>query len=300
MKKIVIIGGMPRSGTNLARRIIGSHSKIAIPTGEFKFFRQLSNGKSVREILANPRLKEWNVDFSDLYAAQPAKVFIQTLTRYAENVGKEIPGEKTPQNEFFFDLIKEWLKDFDIKFVHLVRNPFDVMASIKHFQAVKNMNKYKFQNFSEHIVNWKRSVSMGLARAYVDPQKYFVLKYEDLASEPSRMTSELCEFIGVDFEEERMLSMTNYEGHKDNTSFPLNGDKQFRPSQGIRKPKSRKDHLSRGEIIRICDGCQELALAMGYKESEFQTQPPETSKGRFLTKLKQWIRAHIFSRISTN
>jgi hypothetical protein len=99
MKKIVIIGGMPRSGTNLARRIIGSHSKIAIPTGEFKFFRQLSNGKSVREILANPRLKEWNVDFSDLYAAQPAKVFIQTLTRYAENVGKEIPGEKTPQND---------------------------------------------------------------------------------------------------------------------------------------------------------------------------------------------------------
>jgi hypothetical protein len=49
---------MPRIGNNLARRIIGSHSKIAISTGEFKFFTQFSKSKRIRGILANSRLKE--------------------------------------------------------------------------------------------------------------------------------------------------------------------------------------------------------------------------------------------------
>ena len=66
MSKFVLIGGVPRSGTNLARRIIGSHSKIAIPPGEFQFFRQYVKGKSVAQILANKRLKLWNIDLSDL------------------------------------------------------------------------------------------------------------------------------------------------------------------------------------------------------------------------------------------
>ena len=53
MRKFILIGGISRSGTNLVRRVIGSHSKIAIPPGEFNFFSKYNNGKTVKEILAN-------------------------------------------------------------------------------------------------------------------------------------------------------------------------------------------------------------------------------------------------------
>lgn len=296
MKKIVIIGGMPRSGTNLARRIIGSHSQIAIPTGEFKFFRQYVKGRSIREILANPRLKEWNVDFSDLYEAEPQEVFVKTLFRYAASAGKEIPGEKTPQNEFFYDTLKDWLAGYHLKFVHLVRNPFDAMASFKNFQTKKNRQQYDLKKMSIHSRNWQRSVAMGLARAYANPNNYYLLKYEDLTADPKRKTQELCDFLEVDFEGERMLNMVDFQEHNDNTSFPQN-DSGEHPGRGaIRKSESRKKFLSKSEMIKIGSNCGELALALGYDDSDFIVTPPETSMVGVVKKIKKFAREHILSQ----
>ena len=139
----------------MARRIIGSHSKIAIPPGEFQFFNQWSDGKDPKTILSNKRLEKWGIDFSDLYTLDHQKAFIRTLERYALAIGKEIPGEKTPFNEFYYPMIKDCLKEFDLKFIHLVRNPLDVMASYKHFSSRKNQKKYKLNSIKAHIVNWQ-------------------------------------------------------------------------------------------------------------------------------------------------
>lgn len=43
-RRFVLIAGMPRSGTNLVRRIVGSHSEIAIPSAEFVFLEKYSWG----------------------------------------------------------------------------------------------------------------------------------------------------------------------------------------------------------------------------------------------------------------
>jgi len=58
LDRVVIIGGMPRSGTNLARRLIGSHSMIAMPTVEFNFFFKMAAGQSVKQILEDPKLRK--------------------------------------------------------------------------------------------------------------------------------------------------------------------------------------------------------------------------------------------------
>ena len=296
MLKFVLIGGIARSGTNLVRRIIGSHSKIAIPPGEFNFFSKYTKGKTVEEILKNPRLNKWNINFSDLRNLDHREVFIQSLQRYADKIGKEIPGEKTPFNEFYYDIFKEWLKNFDLKFIHLVRNPFDVMASYKHFQRVKNKQNYNIRNISRHIINWQRSVSMGLARAYMFPSLYYLLKYEDIAFDPESRTREICSFLGVDFEKERLLNFSDYAGHKDNTSFPENDLEKHRVYNTIRRPESRKHHLDKSEIQQIVTICGELANALGYNDPGFLSFPPEGPNLDITQKLKQYFKTRILSR----
>jgi hypothetical protein len=302
VKKFVLIGGMPRSGTNLARRIIGSHSKVAIPPGEFKFFSQYANGKSVQEILANKRLEKWNVDFSDLYTCKHRDVFVNTLLRYTERVGKQIPGEKTPLNEFYYDIALEWLSDFDVKFIHLVRNPFDVLASYKHapFRA-KNDRGLDLVSMTALTKKWPRSVTLGLARVYSGPERYILLRYEDLATDPIDATQALCTFLGIDFEQERMLNLSDFSGHADNTSFPQLSEESRRSYGAVQLPQSRKQHLTESEIRIVSSICGELALALGYNDNDFKSSSSESSLGvqaKLKRKLRQLARNYVLRRLT--
>ena len=297
MSKFVLIGGVPRSGTNLTRRIIGSHSKIAIPPAEFQFFGQYANGKSVTEILANKRLKRWNVDLSDLRSQEHREAFIGALVRYTENAGKEIPGEKTPGNEFYYDIIQEWLSDFELKFVHTVRNPFDVMASFKHSHIRHDSHRKGYPGLPAHSRNWVRSASMGLARAHCNPEGYYLLKYEDLATDPVAATQDLCVFLGVDFERERMLNLSDFEGRRDNTSFPQDRGEKHKGHSVIRKPESRKHYLTDAEIGIVSSICGELARALGYDDDDFRSSPPEHASLSITRRLSRVVRNLIPSQM---
>jgi len=289
MTKFILIGGMPRSGTNLTRRIIGSHSRIAIPPAEFRFFNQYAKGKGVAEILANERLERWGVELSDLCSRGHREAFIEALLRYAEHVGKEIAGEKTPRNEFYYDTIKEWLRDFELRFVHVVRNPIDTMASFKHSTIRHNKGRGGFPGLSAHSRNWVRSVSMALARAYHDAERYHVLKFEDLLADPISTTRELCAFLGVDFEQEQMLHLSDFEGRRDNTSFPQERRARHEEYGAIRQLESRKQYLTDVEIRTVSAICGELAHALGYEDDSFSSSPPEYPDSGIIGKLNRAV-----------
>lgn len=274
MKKIVLIGGMPRSGTNLTRRLIGSHAKIAVPPVELNFFHKYVRGKNVETILSGQRLAQLGIDLSELYALEPKEAFITTLMRYRDSVGKEIAGEKSPLNEFYYDLIQDWLQGFEVKFIHLIRNPVDMMASFKHAPFRGEKRHKSISGIAALSRNWYRSVALGLARARSEPEGYFVLKYEDLLNDPAGLTETLCAFLGVDFEPERMLNLADYHEHRDNTSFP--DDPQTQPAaHAVRSLKSRRAHLDRSELHTVISICGELAQALGYTDEDFRSSPPE-------------------------
>jgi hypothetical protein len=273
MEKIIVIGGMARSGTNLTRRIIGSHSQIAIPPAEFQFFKKHHQNKSVEQILSNKRLADWNVDFSDLYSLEPAQVYTKALQRYASQAGKRIAGEKSPFNEFYLDTIEHWLTDFDLKFILMVRNPFDVLASYKHKPFGDGFNPDDDSWVPTFVKNWHRSVCLGLAKSHAHPEHYFVLRYEDLTRDTAAKTKELCAFFGVEFEQERMLNLTDFASKKNNTSFTEN--LEAKPDAKIYAPPSRKSYLSKTEIAQVCKTCGELAWALGYQDEDFRPGPPE-------------------------
>lgn len=287
MEKFVIIGGMPRSGTNLARRIIGSHSQIALPATEFNFFEKYIRAKGVKAILEDTRVQKWGLDLSDLHSSKPSEAYIQALLRYAEKCEKSIPGEKTPGNEFFFDLLEEWFEGYELRFVHLVRNPLEGAASFKHasFQGVQRGGK-SYSVVRTYAENWRRSVSIGLARSYGSPGTYYLLKYEDVVADPAGTIRDLCGFLGVEFEQERMLGLIDFSQYKPNTSFPQE-EGETNPAYGrIFQPHSRRKYLEGTEIAAICDVCGELAGALGYEDGGFKVEPPKNYPASLKGKLR--------------
>jgi hypothetical protein len=290
MKKFVVIGGMYRSGTTLAETIIGSHPDISIPPRDFAFFEYYKSGKSLKRVYKElekrdiwRRLKEEidrrtngsgakSIDFSKFFNGTPEKAYSDTLAYYADMLGKKIPGVKCPQNEFYYETIREWLPDYECKFIHLVRNPFDMVASF-HISYYSDSIKRNPANVAVHAENWYRSVSLGLARAFYDPNKYYLLKYEDLAMQPEVTTRALCDFLEVDFDEKRMLNAEDYTYYGANTSF----ENQTRIPAGefVREPQSRKGHLQNREKQVIGEICGELAKAVGYEDKDFRETKPE-------------------------
>jgi len=296
MSKYVIIGGLGRSGTNLARRIIGSHSEIAIPPSEFKLFRRRDGGKSVEDILKQDKLSRWNVDFSPFYHYDYQAAYVQAIQAYAKRAGKEIAGEKTPFNEFYYDTLRTWFAGDVLKFVHMVRNPFDVLAS--HKNRPRRKTQAETQELINYCRSWYRSTSIGLARAYLYPNDYYLLKYEDLTNNPVDKARDLCAFLEIEPEVERMINMVDYKGRSENTSFsnlvPTNGSTESK----IRPAVGRKDHLAETEKELVIEICGELACAIGYEDDDFKILPPDFGINMsFLMKLKKRIQSYTKTKL---
>lgn len=292
---------MPRSGTTLIETVIGSHSRIAIPPGDFPFAERAATGLSVDKIFSIFKKKQtwelWRVkDFSSVLDLDHGSAFRTTLIQYAEGVGKDIPGAKAPFSEFYIDAYQDWLAEDELKFIYVLRNPFDVMASLKHSHIHTGWRGYR-DLLEVQARNWRRSTSAILARAYAERQNFLVIRYEDFVRDPVGSGSHLCEFVGVDFEKDAMLNREEYAYHDTNTSFPERFAKREDKATYIYQAESRKACLTRAEIELISHICGETALSLGYEDPDFSAKPPEKmDKVSALTKIRR-LPGRIYRRI---
>lgn len=267
MRRFVVVGGLARSGTSLTRRILDGHSQIAMLPGECKLLHRIEEGESVRWILARRQERRPELDLSDLLDCEPRDAYLALLVRHAERSGKPICGEKSPRNEFFYHVLEDWFRDLDLRFVHLVRNPFDAAASHKYAsfrEAEKGREDPSAR--AEFAHRWKHSVAAGVCRSRRTPSRYSLLRYEALVSDPVAAVEGLCEFVGVEFEE-KMLSLPGgirEHGRKGNSSFRWCGVGTRRVRGEIYEPESRQRFLSEREkeVIQAC--CGDLAATLGY------------------------------------
>jgi hypothetical protein len=297
--KFVLIGGMPRSGTTLLETIIGSHSRISIPPGDYPFAEQYARGLSVRRIFDVLQSKEtwglWEQQcFDTLLDKRHDDAFRQSLIDYCAAVGKDIPGCKSPYSEFFFDTYLSWLRGFDVKFVHVVRNPFDVMASLKHSSIHRNLRVFE-DTLEKQARNWLRSTTLGLARQVSHPENYFLLGYEAFVEDPRRSVIDLCRFIDVLPQEERMLNRADYGYHDTNSSFSGSAQQRGEQTGYVYRSTSRKAFLDAQQIEMIGRICGEAAHAVGYVDDNFRPDAPEypeqlKASVRFRRKTRRLIR----------
>jgi len=259
-EKVILIGGIKRSGTSLMRNLIGSHSQIAIPPIEFGFFidfdvadfdRPGGYARAVERFLAGSRPARWslNTDYLATDGSSAKDFYCAALNTFRRSVKPHARyiGDKSTFIEFRFDTYRRWFGVENIRFIHMLRNPIDCFASTKRMpDRLSRHPSYQVYHFCDM---WMRSALMGLTLAQRYPQSYRVVRYEDLVAKPGEIVADLCHWIGVPEERERMLAAADYQ-RKDNSSFgDLDRKGTGREGSVVKlKPGSRADALMAAEL----------------------------------------------------
>jgi hypothetical protein len=167
----------------------------------------------------------------------------RVLHRELDEAGKEILVNKTPNDVFIVDRILECWPD--ARFIFLLRHP----AAI-----AKSRHSARPQDSDERNAEMVRRYATALEKARTT-HPGLTVRYEDLASDPERVTKEICAFLGVEWEP----AMLNY-GEYDHG--------RFRPGLGdwSKKIKSGEIHAPGPPptLEETPEPLRELAQQWGY------------------------------------
>lgn len=199
------IVGCVRSGTTMLRDVLRLHPNLDCPEethfyrpsepfGTPAYKRWVTNNKTLARHRAMDGILE--PEFAEVVAASQTRSDL--LTRYMELFLSRRPSnarrwfDKTPQNVYGAAMIAHEFPQ--ASFVHIVRNPWDVISSLRIGKIVK----------VEEVVGacsyWREAVEIieTLKRAY--PKRVHELKYEDLVSATDRELQRLLSFIGEPYD----------------------------------------------------------------------------------------------------
>ena len=246
----VFIIGTPRSGTTLAAKILGRHSRLFMP-GETHFFDDVYSRAS---ILGNPadrsarlaiaqrlhtiydrfyepedqqRIARLFPNAEDLAAALEGCtgydcLFDRFMYLQMQAEGKQRWGNNAPRDLFRVRDIRTFFPD--ARLVICVR---DVRAFLYSYQGkwkvtgaahVARMKKLYHPVVTSYL--WKSSMQqLPLLEALVPAAERIVVRYEDLVTEPERTVKNICAMIGEDFEP----GMLEIEGHNSSSAAAATG-----------------------------------------------------------------------------
>ncbi|MCP8686260.1 sulfotransferase family protein [Marinobacterium sedimentorum] len=230
MKGPVFVIGFPRSGTTLARAVVGAHPEIGMvnePELIYALFRDGSlkphfDPSEIESLLSR-------MDVVGLCGAHLAGLPAETAQNLSQQQGTlelqalyesllpkpdtPVWGEKSLNNNFFVAQLLELYPD--AVFVSVVRDPRAVLLSLaikrglaeetdedlKILHPVEllkmlEIESYKWQLWNRIALQNERQVKTG---------KWLSLRYEDLVADPESGMKKLCAMLGLAFDEQ-MLS----------------------------------------------------------------------------------------------
>ena len=205
------IVGCVRSGTTLLRNVLRAHPNLASPE-ETHFFRWPSpfgTADYLRPYTRNVLKKHRTLDgindeeFQEIMAESRSRK--ELMERYmALFIAHRKPTatrwfDKTPQNVYGMALL--WDAFPQSKFIHIVRNPVDVVASLRIGRVMKVPELIGACNY------WTEAVSIMNVFGASDRSRVLELRYEDYTREPLAWTGRILDFLG----EPRVENMYPYD-----------------------------------------------------------------------------------------
>jgi hypothetical protein len=243
---VFVVYGMPRSGTTLVAQVLNAHAELLVPD-ETDFmvpaahaFRLVSDEDAGRALLADlvastdrfeATLGRWLTaeQVRDAIAGVPYRfdcVVASLYSALAEVAGVTEAGDKSPndlpqsevlgQAGFFTERIRA---------VHLVRDPRDVMVSMARLGWLNGIDV-------SYARLW-RNANLSLHQRLADhPDRYLMIRYEDVVADPGGSFEAVTEFLGVPFdpamvsEEARFSQFPEHKGMAQHASTfrPIGGD----------------------------------------------------------------------------
>lgn len=209
----IFLGGCPRSGTTLLQSLLGAHPKIASFPESHLFqnlrLRYLSRSLGLASIkgkkqlnwfleeIGQPELKSKLSPFP-LFISQYVSVFNQALNQATEEQGKLVWLEKSPEHIRYIQLFEHLIPG--TKFIHLVRNGGDVVASL--YDVSHNHQRRDIWGdpwtIDKCVKTWMDSVQFS--SHHLHKPNHILIRYENLVADPEKVLSQLCTFLGLEFD----------------------------------------------------------------------------------------------------
>lgn len=238
----IFIIGTERSGTNLLRLLLNTHSSIAIPHPPHimkNFFKleplygDLNKDTNYRRLIQDViKMVElhpypWGIKLNAGRIFQESRdrnlinVFFGVYNQYLESSSKTRWGCKSTFMIYHVALILRYYPRS--KFLYLVRDGRDVAASAKK----SIFNRYSIYYTSQV---WKKEQQIGIYWLNkLDKGNIFLMKYEDLLSDPKGALKSVCFFLDEPYQEKMLDFFHTAEAQKSssisaawkNTSSPI-------------------------------------------------------------------------------
>lgn len=220
--KPIFIGGCPRSGTTMLGAILGSapncvatpesHFKQTIPTKLGVDWAVGMSQDAFLPVLANNfRFKLWDLSLPSLNlperlsTAHYRQVLLSLVDSYIQKNGTQknsnyqhwdVWVDHTPQNIQDPLMLRAIFPD--AKFIHIVRDPRAVAASVLSLDWGPN-------DAESAAIFWAQKMAYGLAFEQRYPRACFRVRYEDILERPSETIQTLCDFCEIEFQAAMLL-----------------------------------------------------------------------------------------------
>jgi hypothetical protein len=147
--------------------------------------------------LPEPVIPKWHLQRRRIIATH----FVDLLDNAARSVGGSAWVEKTPTHLQRISLIERYVPG--AKFVHIVRDGTEVVASLHRVAQDYGGNWSKYAHVEECVTIWNTSVRLTLAHAH--KPNHYIVRYESLIENTEEHVRRLCGYLGISFDES-MLS----------------------------------------------------------------------------------------------
>lgn len=212
IKGQVFLVGCARSGTTLLQSMLTAHPEIAsFPESHlFQNLRipywsrllRLASPKArncLNKFLQNINQEQQQLPKQAWFIDQYVSVFIEALQQATQQQGKRIWVEKSTEHAFYIKMIERYIPK--AKFIHIVRNGADVVASLyevrKKYQQLEVWGES--WDVDRCIEHWLKSIKF--TSKYLHQPNQLLVRYEKLVVDPESVMREICKFLEVEFNE---------------------------------------------------------------------------------------------------
>lgn len=203
----VYVAGLERSGTTLLYALLASHPDIAMMRrtnlwtyffGQFGDLGESANfERCLNAMMRYKRLVVLSLDYDRLRqeftAGEPTygRLFMLVGEQWAQRQGRPRWGDKSLHTERYADDIFAAFPHARI--LHMLRDPRDRHASVETRWKVRR------GGVGAGVAEWLLSARLARRNQAQHPDRYRVIRYEELAEQPERTVRMICSFIGEDY-----------------------------------------------------------------------------------------------------
>ncbi len=188
----VFVLGMPRSGTTLTEQILSSHPLVH-GAGETETFPEVNRSIAQQLDYAKPS--------PECMTLIDGKMVEEYSARYLQELALHCPTaaritDKFPHNFLEIGLIKTLFPEARI--IHCQRNPLDNCTSLFFHDFTTFKASFNLTELGKYYLQYQRLMKHW---EKLFPGEIFTVQYEDLVADQERVSRQLIEYIGLDWDE---------------------------------------------------------------------------------------------------